>query len=186
MSLDGFHTHEELYEHRNALIIALVREKKGWRSKFHSDGTMDKGWFIVGINKLPGYQITYHLPLSKWRLLDEIETLGKAPLWDKHTSEEVLERLCFYKNYENISLIQFNKPSTEDVLCFLHFQKTYKGSLFVKEAWIYILSHSTLAAYLFKNKKDRLEWEKSLPENLKKMLKPSLIHEILNYGWMED
>lgn len=92
---DGYHTFNELYEHRIALFIALSKLLYGqvWRSKLHSDGSSYDGWFIMGINKKKGVQITYHLPLSKWEETSFAETLEKAPEWDGHGTEEVIERL---------------------------------------------------------------------------------------------
>lgn len=110
---DGYHTFDELYDHRMNLYISLCRninyinaiwEKNGtkmtgeravWRSKNHSDGEIAFGgtWFVLGIGKNKGTQITYHLPIERWESLDSIETLEKAPEWDGHTSQDVLERL---------------------------------------------------------------------------------------------
>ncbi len=101
---DGYHTIEELYEHRHTLFIALSRslsefsgtydDKNVWRSKVHSDGKLVyEGWFIMGIRKEPGDQISYHLPISYWEETDFAETLGRAPEFDGHTSKDVLERL---------------------------------------------------------------------------------------------
>lgn len=100
---DGYHTFGELYSHRITLFIALCRYKEGqgwngeatgvWRSKKHSDGSVWDGWFILGINKLPGEQITYHLPDKEWDNCSFAETLDQAPEFDGHTSSDVLERL---------------------------------------------------------------------------------------------
>jgi hypothetical protein len=108
---DGYHTYDELYGHRYALWMALCRkflahansmggrvvepEKDWsvWRSRFHSDGTFIEGWFLLGIGKAKGEQITYHLPMSKWDETGFAETLQKAPEFDGHTSDDVLERL---------------------------------------------------------------------------------------------
>ena len=97
---DGYHTFGELYEHRIALFIALCRTYADthfpievWRSKLHFDGSSFDGWFIMGIRKEKGNQITYHLPMSKWDETDFAETLECAPEWDGHTSADVLERL---------------------------------------------------------------------------------------------
>lgn len=105
---DGYHTFEELYEHRVALFIALCRRiwvghedtlgYEGshyhvWRSALHSDGTMFDGWFIMGVSKLPGRQITYHLPMSQWGECSFADTLGRAPEWDGHTPADVLTRI---------------------------------------------------------------------------------------------
>lgn len=96
---DGYHTFDELYEHRITLYIALCRfvsmgrHTNVWRSKLHSDGSSFEGWFILGINTVPNYQITYHLPLSRWAETNFAGTLEQAPEFDGHTSQDVLERL---------------------------------------------------------------------------------------------
>jgi hypothetical protein len=98
---DGHHTFGELYEHRIALFILLCRTLKNawgdespiWKSKKHSDGSSFDGWFILGIYKEMGNQVTYHLPISKWDECIFAEELETAPEWDGHTSNDVLERL---------------------------------------------------------------------------------------------
>ena len=100
---DGYHTFDELYDHRITLYIALARVihfnsshlnfREVWRSVNHDDGSMLTGWFILGIGKAKGKQITYHLPMSRWDETDFAETLDKAPDWDGHTPADVLERL---------------------------------------------------------------------------------------------
>jgi len=98
---DGYHTFKELYAHRSALFITLCRvldsydsHEKIWKSKIHSDGGSYDGWFILGIGKEKGNQITYHLPLREW---DDIkcEVLDNAPEFDGHTPKDVLHRLRF-------------------------------------------------------------------------------------------
>lgn len=99
---DGYHTFDELYEHRIVLFIALAGRfsyyegpdmPSVWRSKVHSDNSIWEGWFILGIGTEPGEQITYHLPESKWEECNFATTLDKAPTFDGHTSADVLERL---------------------------------------------------------------------------------------------
>ncbi len=96
---DGYHTFDELYEHRITLFIALCRHivERGmflvWKSKLHNDGTSFDGWFILGINKKKGEQMTYHIPLSRWEDIDVAKILEKAPKFDGHTSDDVIERL---------------------------------------------------------------------------------------------
>jgi len=104
---DGYHTIAELYDHRITLFIALCRAlvehgKPGtiisvggvWRSKIHSDGKPAyEGWFIMGIGKEKGSQISYHIPLERWDETDFADTLEQAPPFDGHTSSDVLERL---------------------------------------------------------------------------------------------
>lgn len=94
---DGYHTFGELYEHRIVLFIALCRfaviDSMVWRSKLHSDGSSWDGWFILGINISEGNQITYHLPISKWEETNFADDRDKAPDFDGHTSNDVLERI---------------------------------------------------------------------------------------------
>lgn len=95
---DGYHTFEELYEHRIVLYIALVKQllNQGrgdiWKTQVHSDGSVWDGWFLLGIGYKPGEQITYHLPM---RFYDDIPVvqIHQAPEFDGHSSSDVLERI---------------------------------------------------------------------------------------------
>ena len=102
---DTYHTFGELYEHRIVNFMTICRliyhslisstnDVPTWISRKHSDGSEWKGWFILGIHTDKGKQITYHLPIEKW---DECcmfaIPLDKAPEFDGHTSQDVLERL---------------------------------------------------------------------------------------------
>lgn len=116
---DGYHTFDELYDHRITLYIALCRacfsmdlvasaaKEAGaknissppfniWRSKYHSDGEICFGTgtqYVLGIGKEKGTQITYHIPVERWSETDFAETLEKAPEYDGHTSADVITRL---------------------------------------------------------------------------------------------
>lgn len=94
---DGYHTFADLYQHRQVLWIALCRNSVGlspvWRSRIHSDGSAWDGWFLMGIGKDAGSQMTYHLPDSAWEDCGFAETLHQAPDFDGHTPEMVLSRL---------------------------------------------------------------------------------------------
>lgn len=94
---DGHHSMIELYEHRYALWIALANMCIGsgqvWRSWAHSDGGGYPGWFLLGIGKAAGRQMTYHLPERLWDRCDFAETLDCAPEFDGHTAADVLRRL---------------------------------------------------------------------------------------------
>lgn len=97
---DGYHTFDELYEHRIVLFIALCKEISRktrfsvWCSSTHSDGTIYDDWFVLGINKERGQQITYHIPVKFWSEVCEFaDVLKEAPEFDGHTPSEVLERL---------------------------------------------------------------------------------------------
>jgi len=101
---DGYHTFDELYDHRIMLFLALCNmmdersienseDRPAWYSKYHSDGTRIDGWFIVGLFYEKGNQITYHIPESYEKHLLNLRCLDRAPEWDEHSSEDVLERL---------------------------------------------------------------------------------------------
>jgi hypothetical protein len=92
---DGYHTFNELYEHRFALWMALCRFVGGaWRSWLHSDGTFYNGWFVLGIGVPAGEQITYHLPLRLWDETDFAVTTDRCPVFDGHTSADVIKRIA--------------------------------------------------------------------------------------------
>lgn len=97
---DGFHTFGELYEHRIRLFITLCNwnmmyaDASAWVSQLHSDGSKCEGWFIMGIGREKGEQISYHLPMSYWgECSDFASVLPQAPEFDGHTSADVLKRL---------------------------------------------------------------------------------------------
>lgn len=109
---DGYHTFDELYDHRITLYIALCKLYRDrwvawietaadekcpdvWRSKRHSDGKLAfcGASYVLGIGIKPGKQITYHIPIERWDETDFAETLEKAPEYDGHTSDDVIERL---------------------------------------------------------------------------------------------
>jgi hypothetical protein len=112
---DGYHTFNELYDHRITLYIALCKklqawvylpgernersdgyDKCVWRSKRHSDGELCFGTgtqYVLGIGREAGKQITYHIPIERWDESGFAETLEVAPEWDGHTSADVLDRL---------------------------------------------------------------------------------------------
>ena len=98
---DGYHTFNELYEHRHYLFIALMyalqNQGRTWLSSKHADKLSFDGWFIAGIN-LPTGPITYHLPNRLWIACvgAEAKVLDQAPPWDGHTSTDVLNRLARY------------------------------------------------------------------------------------------
>lgn len=107
MISDGYHTFDELYEHRHELYLKLaetiywqtkdnsIHRNTVWCSLVHSDGTKMDGWFVLGIGQEPGKQITYHLPMKYWDRACQhvVKVLDKAPDYDGHSSLDVLERL---------------------------------------------------------------------------------------------
>lgn len=91
---DGYHTFNELYEHRHALFLALIKRYFliGVTTWIDVDPTTP-GWFLAGIDTIDG-QVSYHLPE---RLLPAArqwvhEGAERIP-YDGYTSEDVLRRL---------------------------------------------------------------------------------------------
>lgn len=103
---DGYHTFDELYEHRCLLFCMLCHFIEGrlvmgfdlecWRSRLHSDGSGFDGWFIAGMKGACLKPVTYHLPDRLWHLLDGVSELERAPEWDGHSSQDVIERLTVW------------------------------------------------------------------------------------------
>lgn len=96
---DGYHTFDELYEHRHVLFmklceVAYQQDFPVWRTLLHSDGSSYPGWFILGINTEAGKQISYHLPERLWeRAFNFTQDLERAPEFDGHTAADVLKRI---------------------------------------------------------------------------------------------
>ena len=81
---DGYHTFEELYEHRMTLfsVICNTYRDKAWKSKLHDDGTMFRDYFIVGITTEEG-NYSYHYHLDYWDYFN-VKELDRSPKWDGH------------------------------------------------------------------------------------------------------
>lgn len=92
---DGYHTFNELYDHRAKLFSVIVRCFKGraWKSKLHHDGTMYEGMFIVGI-ETPQGQATYHYDIDPYWDIFDCKELFRAPEWDGHTPEQAISRIA--------------------------------------------------------------------------------------------
>lgn len=90
---DGCHTFGELYEHRTKLFATICNAHKdiSWKAKFHEDGSMYNGMFIVGI-ETPEGQATYHCEMEYWDLF-KLKEHEHAPHWDGHTPEEAIDRI---------------------------------------------------------------------------------------------
>lgn len=91
---DGYHTFNELYEHRIWLYRVLVNT---WlfpchKSKLHNDWTSRDWWFIC-MMYIDGKQISYHIPMwhYNWFLCEEREYADRR---DGHKSKDV-EKILF-------------------------------------------------------------------------------------------
>lgn len=85
---DGYHTFDELYDHRCTLYINLCllqKERCCWRPDFD-------GWFILYLESDSG-QISYHCPNKFLVLVKDKITLEDHHPFDGHTSSDVLARL---------------------------------------------------------------------------------------------
>lgn len=86
---DGYHTFDELYEHRIALFLLVLKIIGGDIAllKNHYEG-----WDCVYLHLKDG-QISYHIP-SKYRVLlpKNIRVVEKS-IWDGHTSNDVISRI---------------------------------------------------------------------------------------------
>lgn len=104
---DGYHTFDELYEHRVLLFINLIDSENAWLeefgcrnddrlpwwSEYHDDGTRFDNYIIAGFKNKNEQMITYHMHEKYIPLLKRIRKLERAPKWDGHTSEDVIKRL---------------------------------------------------------------------------------------------
>lgn len=92
---DGYHTFDELYDHRAKLFSVIVRDHRelAWKSRLHHDGTMYDGMFIVGI-EMPGGQATYHYDIDPYWDLFDCKELDRAPEWDGHTPHQAIDRIA--------------------------------------------------------------------------------------------
>ena len=98
---DGYHTFNDLYEHRSVLFCTVCEllargalpdiNAKPWYSMLHNDGTMYPGMFIAGIETDEG-SVTYHFEEHDLYLFEKssIPYLETAPKWDGNTSEQGL------------------------------------------------------------------------------------------------
>lgn len=93
---DGYHTFNELYDHRCTLYLAVMKAHPSlaWISTKHADDSTFDGWFIAGM-KLPTGDVSYHLPARMWSLACETGAtiLERGHEWDGHTSADVVKRM---------------------------------------------------------------------------------------------
>jgi hypothetical protein len=85
---DGYHTFDELYDHRCLLFINLclaTPEKSAWKKDYED-------WFCLYLETDRG-QISYHCPQKYLRLIESTIKHDPEYEWDGHTSADVLKRL---------------------------------------------------------------------------------------------
>ena len=125
---DGYHTFNELYEHRTALFATLcnMRSDISWKSMKHDDGTMYDGMFIAGI-ETPDGQYTYHCDMKYLYMFAYTQEVDKAPPYDGHQPKDYPRLLGLSES----SLYRQKRQSaiTEDV------QRAIGDLLDMKERW---------------------------------------------------
>lgn len=87
---DGYHTFDELYEHRVLLYLnlcVLMKDKASYKVEDESYG----GWFVLYLETERG-QISYHLP-SEYLSFCKDNFNDWHPEFDGHTSKIVADRL---------------------------------------------------------------------------------------------
>jgi hypothetical protein len=101
---DGYHSFNDLYAHRHGLFIALMRcnPELSYIARQHADGTEYPGWFLAVMN-LPNGQVSYHMPMSYWDEFDGIKAYERAPSYDGHTSQDMLDRLRTWRGVKAVS-----------------------------------------------------------------------------------
>lgn len=85
---DGYHTFDELYEHRCLLYLHLCLINHtlcAWRPDYD-------GWFVLYFES-PSGQISYHVPDKYLYLVKPLIRRDDAHVFDGHTSPTVLLRL---------------------------------------------------------------------------------------------
>lgn len=89
---DGYHTFDELYDHRCLLFIAWLASD-GCPGKSYWLKDHFKGWDLLGVYIEGIGQISYHIP-EKYRDLyaKRVEEI-KSHEWDGHLSADVITRL---------------------------------------------------------------------------------------------
>ncbi len=91
---DGYHTFNELYHHRAVLfsLICNAGDTYAWKARYHHDGSMFPGMFIIGFETKWG-QATYHYDIDPYWDMFKVKELERAPEWDGHTADDAIHRL---------------------------------------------------------------------------------------------
>ena len=98
---DGYHTFNELYEHRHVLFLMFFRNAflMGAKTWVELDPDMPD-WFLAGADLPPG-QVSYHLPMRLFDMTQgHVSKNYERKPYDGYSSKDVLHRLqtwCGYK-----------------------------------------------------------------------------------------
>jgi hypothetical protein len=139
---DGYHTFEELYDHRCLLYLALCIKYKDYcyYTYTNSDGSTWDGWFLLVLNHPDIKQISYHLPIElvDYCSLVDIKFKDKSDDYDGHSSKNVVDGLQDLIELEIINYINTlpkpKKPELKKVEgAALAIGKTLDGRSITKE-----------------------------------------------------
>jgi hypothetical protein len=102
---DGRHTFRELYAHRHAMFLLLLKcvprtAQPWWSRKHHLAGPEMRHNHVVAGLELPNGPVAYYLPTRYIPYLKAtgIPELSNAPQWDGHTPSDAEERLLLAVN----------------------------------------------------------------------------------------
>lgn len=89
---DGYHTIDELYQHRILLFLLLCKTSS--YVCYYKEDPNAPDWVIVYLYLTPGNtQISYHVPKTYLPAIKKFATEDHDHKWDGHTSNDVLARL---------------------------------------------------------------------------------------------
>ena len=91
---DGYHSFDELYEHRVLLFIALcnLMPAQCHKTKKNFEKQEWEGWFILVLHHPIAGQISYHIPNKYWDSC-RCESVEWNHTFDGHNSNDVINRL---------------------------------------------------------------------------------------------
>jgi hypothetical protein len=98
---DGYHTFDELYEHRCLLYLNLCLMMPHlcvWKKDYET-------WFCLYLNTMHG-QISYHIPDKFMFMVNGKIRRDDEFKWDGHTSAEVAARLLEIATLQSHALIE--------------------------------------------------------------------------------
>jgi len=87
---DGYHTIDELYDHRCSLFVMLCLQMKG--QVFYKLDIFSPGWFILYLETKYG-QISYHIKDVFLPAIQNVAIYDVEHVWDGHSSKDVLDRM---------------------------------------------------------------------------------------------
>ena len=94
---DGYHSFDELYEHRNLLFLNFLihADYREEVTTYYTEDPNIPGWILVVMKSKKLGQISYHMEEGYSQFLKYITKIPwEQHEWDGHTSQEVIYRLA--------------------------------------------------------------------------------------------